>query len=117
MKVNQLKGSLAVAIAAGITAACSGGADTSAEAEAEEGANTAAQVEQVAQTDATETEKEKCYGVALAGENDCAAGPGTSCAGSSTEDYQGNAWKSVDAGTCIEIETPNGTGSLEPITT
>lgn len=59
--------------------------------------------------------KEKCYGVSKAGENDCAAGPGTSCAGTSTRDYQGNAWKLVPAGTCIAIETPKGKGSLEPI--
>ncbi|MGB2148214.1 DUF2282 domain-containing protein [uncultured Cobetia sp.] len=58
---------------------------------------------------------EKCYGVSLAGENDCAAGPGTSCAGTSTVDYQGNAWKLVPEGTCTSIETPNGTGSLEEI--
>lgn len=58
---------------------------------------------------------EKCYGVALAGQNDCAAGPGTSCAGTSTKDYQGNAWKYVPAGTCATIETPNGMGSLEPV--
>jgi uncharacterized membrane protein len=44
--------------------------------------------------------KEKCYGVSLAGQNDCAAGPGTSCAGSSTVDYQGNAWKLVPKGSC-----------------
>ena len=58
---------------------------------------------------------EQCYGVALAGENDCAAGPGTSCAGSSTVDYQGNAWTYVPEGTCESIETPYGNGSLEPI--
>ena len=50
--------------------------------------------------------KEKCYGVALAGENACKAGAGTTCAGSSTVDYQGNAWSLVDAGTCAEIELP-----------
>lgn len=50
--------------------------------------------------------KEKCYGVSLAGENDCAAGAGTTCAGTSTVDYQGNAWTLVDAGTCAEIELP-----------
>ena len=44
---------------------------------------------------------EKCYGIAKAGKNDCKAGPGTSCAGSSTRDYQGNAWKLVKAGTCL----------------
>ena len=59
--------------------------------------------------------KEKCYGVSLAGKNDCAAGPGTSCAGTSTRDYQGNAWKYVDKGTCTSIKTPKGHGSLTPI--
>ncbi|GGN28511.1 MULTISPECIES: DUF2282 domain-containing protein [Marinomonas] len=49
--------------------------------------------------------KEKCYGVALAGQNDCAAGPGTSCAGTSKTDYQSNAWKLVPAGTCVEMES------------
>ena len=58
---------------------------------------------------------ERCYGVALAGENDCAAGPGTSCAGTSTVDYQGDAWTYVPAGTCESIETPYGNGSLTPI--
>jgi uncharacterized membrane protein len=58
---------------------------------------------------------EKCYGVSLAGKNDCAAGPGTSCAGTSKVDYQGNAWKNVAKGTCATIKTPKGTGSLKPI--
>ncbi len=57
---------------------------------------------------------EKCYGVAKAGHNDCAAGAGTSCAGTSTKDYQGNAWKLVKAGTCLKIKTPTGVGSLAP---
>lgn len=55
---------------------------------------------------------EKCYGVSLAGKNDCAAGAGTTCAGTSKADYQGNAWKNVPAGTCTTIKTPKGTGSL-----
>lgn len=59
---------------------------------------------------------EKCYGVALAGQNDCAAGAGTSCAGTSTEDYQGDAWVLVEKGTCTHIDTPKGHGSLEPRT-
>ncbi len=50
-----------------------------------------------------EKKNEKCYGVALKGANDCAAGPGTSCAGSSTVDYQGSAWKYVPAGTCVDL--------------
>lgn len=61
-------------------------------------------------------EKEKCYGVALAGKNDCAAGPGTSCAGTSTVDYQGDAWKYVPAGTCTTMKLPGDRkGSLEPL--
>lgn len=55
---------------------------------------------------------EKCFGVSLAGKNDCAAGPGTTCAGTSKVDYQGNAWKNVPAGTCTTIKTPKGAGSL-----
>ncbi|NNE54141.1 MAG: DUF2282 domain-containing protein [Sulfitobacter sp.] len=72
-------------------------------------------------TTAQAASKEKCYGVSLAGENDCAAGPGTTCAGTSTVDYQGNAWTLVDAGTCAEIELPEmadgtaRTGSLEAL--
>ncbi|ATJ83907.1 DUF2282 domain-containing protein [Halomonas beimenensis] len=58
---------------------------------------------------------EKCYGVALAGQNDCKAGPGTTCAGTSTVDYQGNAWKLVPEGTCTSIETPHGNGSLTEV--
>ena len=55
---------------------------------------------------------EKCYGVSLAGKNDCAAGPGTSCAGTSKVNYQANAWKNVPAGTCTTIKTPKGMGSM-----
>ncbi len=64
--------------------------------------------------------QEKCFGISLAGENDCAAGPGTSCAGTSTVDYQGNAWTLVPAGTCetTTITTADGRevqGSLEEL--
>ncbi len=69
-------------------------------------------LQSVAQQDA-EQEMEKCYGVALAGKNDCKAGPGTTCAGTSKIDYQSNAWSMVPAGSCTEIETPHGGGSLE----
>jgi uncharacterized membrane protein len=52
-------------------------------------------------------------GVALKGQNDCAAGAGTSCQGTSTVDFQGNSWKFVRGGTCTSIELPNGKhGSL-----
>jgi len=65
---------------------------------------------------ATAAKKEKCFGVALKGQNDCAAGPGTTCQGTSTTDFQGNAWKFVQGGTCTSIQLPNGkTGSLKPV--
>ncbi len=61
-------------------------------------------------------ENVKCYGVSKAGQNDCAAGPGTTCAGTSTVDYQGNAWKLVPKGTCVTMELPGDRkGSLEPL--
>ncbi len=65
--------------------------------------------------------KEKCYGVAMAGQNDCAAGAGVTCGGTSKVDYQGNAWKLVDEGTCKTMELPAGAdgkprmGSLQPL--
>ncbi|HKL55547.1 MAG: BufA1 family periplasmic bufferin-type metallophore [Roseovarius sp.] len=70
---------------------------------------------------AAQDAKEKCYGVSLAGQNDCKAGAGTTCAGSSTVDYQGNAWTLVEEGTCADIDLPEmadgseRTGSLEPL--
>ena len=72
-------------------------------------------------TTASAAAKEKCYGVSLAGKNDCAAGAGTTCAGSYTVYYQGNAWTLVDKGSCMTIELPamaDGIarmGSLEPL--
>ena len=57
---------------------------------------------------------EKCYGVSLAGRNDCAAGAGTTCAGTSKVDYDAKAWKSVPKGTCTTMKTPKGMGTLEP---
>ncbi|NDR56363.1 DUF2282 domain-containing protein [Pseudoruegeria sp. M32A2M] len=70
----------------------------------------------MATTAAADNHKEKCFGVSMAGKNDCAAGPGTTCAGTSTVDYQGNAWTLVDAGTCDKMELPDGRmGSLEAL--
>jgi len=65
---------------------------------------------------ATAAHKEKCYGVALKGQNDCAAGPGTTCQGTSQTDFQGNSWKFVQGGTCTSISVPGGGhGSLAPM--
>lgn len=65
---------------------------------------------------ATAAGKQKCYGVALKGQNDCAAGPGTTCQGTSTVDFQGNSWKFVQGGTCTNIDVPGGHhGSLTPL--
>jgi len=60
--------------------------------------------------------KEKCYGVALKGKNDCKAGAGTSCAGTSVRDHQGNAWSLVPKGTCeqtVSQTSPTGFGQLK----
>jgi uncharacterized membrane protein len=53
--------------------------------------------------------KEKCFGVALKGKNDCGSGTTLTCAGSSTKDYQGAAWKYVAKGECMKMG-----GSLTP---
>jgi uncharacterized membrane protein len=58
---------------------------------------------------------EKCFGVALKGKNDCKAGAGTSCAGTSKIDFQGNAWTMVPKGTCektVSKTSPTGFGKL-----
>ena len=61
-------------------------------------------------------EKERCYGIAEAGKNDCKAGEGTTCAGTSKTDYQANAWKYVPKGTCTTMKTPKGTtGTLTEV--
>jgi uncharacterized membrane protein len=65
---------------------------------------------------AQSADKEKCFGVALKGKNDCAAGPGTTCAGTSKVDYQGNAWSLVPKGTCektVSRSSPTGFGQLK----
>jgi uncharacterized membrane protein len=64
-------------------------------------------------TPAAKPAVEKCYGVSMAGKNDCKAGAGTTCAGTSKTDYQANSWKNVPAGTCTSIKTPKGHGTLE----
>nr|WP_315245619.1 DUF2282 domain-containing protein [uncultured Albidiferax sp.] len=55
---------------------------------------------------AAAADKERCYGVSMAAKNDCAAGAGTTCAGTSKTDYQANAWKYVPAGTCETMKSP-----------
>jgi uncharacterized membrane protein len=70
---------------------------------------------------AADAPMEKCFGVALAGQNDCAAGAGTSCAGTSKVDYQGNTWKLVPQGTCLTMDLPKSldgrtrSGALQPV--
>lgn len=59
-------------------------------------------------------EQEKCYGVALKGQNDCKAGA-HDCKGMSTVDYDGQSFKMVATGSCTSMTTPHGPGSLEPI--
>lgn len=69
----------------------------------------------IANGEAPSGRKDMCYGIALAGENDCKAGAGTSCEGTSTVDFQGNAWTYAPRGSCEFIVTPNGVASLSPI--
>lgn len=92
-KMTRMGSIAASMVAAASLAACSGGASNA------EGETASGETETTAVAAA---EKEKCFGVSLAGKNDCAAGPGTSCSGTSTVDYQGNAWKYVDAGSCAD---------------
>jgi uncharacterized membrane protein len=66
-----------------------------------------------AQAQAQAADKEKCFGVALKGKNDCAAGPGTTCAATATRDFQGNAWTLVAKGSCTKTASktsPTGFG-------
>ena len=58
---------------------------------------------------------EKCYGVAMAGQNDCKAGAGTTCSGTQKTDYERDHFKSVPVGTCATIKTPHGMGTLKPM--
>jgi uncharacterized membrane protein len=62
-----------------------------------------------------EGRKDKCYGIALAGENDCKAGKGTSCEGTSTVDFQGNAWTFAPKGSCDFIVSPEGPAALNEL--
>ena len=82
------------------------------------GALTAA-LSMAAATTPAQAAQMKCYGIAKAGENDCAAGPGTTCAGTSKVDYQGNAWKFVEADSCadivIDVDGDKKMGSDQPL--
>lgn len=98
MKTAMTAASLAVALGAALTLA-----SATASAASHGGAMKA------------ESDKEKCFGVAMKGKNDCAAGPGTTCAGTSKVDYQGNAWTLVPKGTCEKTASPTsptGKGQL-----
>ncbi|MDP2358946.1 MAG: DUF2282 domain-containing protein [Beijerinckiaceae bacterium] len=61
---------------------------------------------------AQDSSRERCFGVSLKGQNDCAAGAGTTCAGTSTVDYQGNAWKYVAKGTCEKMASKTSTSGF-----
>ncbi len=104
---TESRGLLALVASSALLAACGSGTS----APAAEGADSDATAKTAA------AEQEKCFGVALKGKNDCAAGPGTSCAGTSTVDYQGNAWKFVDSGTCEKMggSLAEKTGNEAPV--
>ncbi len=65
---------------------------------------------------ADSADKEKCYGVAMKGKNDCKAGAGTTCAGTSKMDYQGNAFKLVPKGTCEKMESKTSDTGMGQLT-
>ena len=105
MKTTTSKKALSIAIIAGLAVAgCSQAADETKSMEGEEMADASSVTEMTGEEAMTDVsadgDKEKCYGVSLAGKNDCAAGAGTTCAGTSKVDYQGNAWTLVPAGLC-----------------
>jgi uncharacterized membrane protein len=53
---------------------------------------------------AQDKDKEKCYGVAKAGQNDCANAAGThACSGQSKKDNDPGDWKMVAKGTCTKM--------------
>jgi uncharacterized membrane protein len=69
---------------------------------------------------AQSADKEKCYGISMAGKNDCAATGNNSCAGTSKVDFDKGAWKFVAKGTCTttSVKLKDGSsrsGSLTPI--
>ncbi len=113
----------AVLALSALTACSQGGQENAAQTGPEvqvtgasvEAGNATDAANQVAMAKMDDANMEKCYGIALAGKNDCKAGPGTTCAGTSRIDYQGNAFKMAEKGTCTKIKTPRGTGSFEPI--
>jgi uncharacterized membrane protein len=101
-------------VAGALAAALTALAASNASAEEFTAAQKKIQAEHTAQVKAGKVEP--CFGTALKGKNDCYAGAGTTCAGTSTEDYQGNAFKLVPKGTCTTLSTPKGLGSLTPKT-
>lgn len=101
-KTSKLGAAATALIAATALSACGGNAS---EATAEGAEASTEEATEVAAAD-----REKCFGIAKAGQNDCAAGEGTSCSGTAVVDYQGNAWKYTGAGEC----EPQG-GSLTEV--
>jgi|TARA_R110002049_G_scaffold75674_3_gene194571 uncharacterized membrane protein len=106
-QATKLTSAATALIAAATLAACSGGtSEATGEATGEasgEQARAGSDPGAVRSSDVTRVtaaDREKCYGIAKAGDNDCKAGEGTSCAGTALLDYQGNAWQYTEAGDC-----------------
>lgn len=68
----------------------------------------------LASAPASAAEMEKCFGVAMKGQNDCAAGS-HDCKGHSKVDYDKASFKMVPKGTCTTMKTPKGMGTLAPM--
>ena len=57
-----------------------------------------------AAADAPKAAQEKCFGIAKAGQNDCATSTGThSCAGQAKADNVADEWKYVVKGSCVKV--------------
>jgi uncharacterized membrane protein len=102
------------AVVAGAFAAALGAAVSGASAAGTMTEEEMMKMRKMAEEQVASGKMEKCFGVALKGHNDCYAGAGTTCAGTSTIDYQGNSFKLVPKGSCVSMTTPNGHGTLEP---
>ena len=70
-----------------------------------------------AATDAKTPAKEKCFGIAKAGQNDCATSTGShSCAGQAKTDKAADDWKYVPTGTCKSLGGTTADAAKAPAT-
>jgi uncharacterized membrane protein len=95
-RTDTLRNMASALIAIGLLAACDGNSDsvTVTYDETDKG---------IIMPQPKLAEREKCFGIALAQHNDCAAGKGTDCAGTADKDYIPHYWKYVESGSCAAL--------------